>query len=113
MAKETIIIGCRLPNGLTLILRDTKGQEVKRVSINGMNKSLIKGVTYTTTVVDAEFWAAWKAAHSDYAPLKNGALFDAATDDQAKFKGVKEYGKEKTGFEPMPLQTMGIAPSKE
>lgn len=111
MAEKTIIVGCRLPNGLTLTLRNPEGKITTKVTVKGMNSSVIKGATYTTTPVDSEFWEAWKASHSDYAPLKNGAIFSATTEDQAKFKGTKEYGKVPTGFEPMNPEAHGVKPA--
>lgn len=110
MAKETVIVGCRLPHGLILTVKTASGEKVS-VTINGMNRSKIQGATYTTTVVDAEFWEQWKKSHVDYSPLKNGAIFAASTEDQAKYKGIKEYGKEPTGFEPMKQDDLGIKPA--
>lgn len=106
MAKETVLIGCRLPHGLTIKHpnSDRKGATAK---INGMNQSVIKGATYTTTSVDAELWAAWKAAYPDYTPLRTGAIFEARTEDEAKFKG-KELAKEKTGLEPLKQEDHGV-----
>lgn len=113
MAKETVLIGCRLPQGLTLQLRSPKGEVIGTSKVNGMNSSKIKGATYTTTAIDAEFWTAWKKVYSDYPAFKNGALFEANTEQQAEYKGIKEYGSVKTGFEPMKQDEAGVKPASK
>lgn len=109
MAKEIIIIGCKLPHGLTITHPLDKNV---KVTINGLNSSKIVGSTYVTTEVDADFWATWKAAYLDYAPLKSGALFEARTQTEAAAK-AKELAKEKTGFEPINPESLGVKPEKE
>jgi hypothetical protein len=100
MAK--ILIGCRLPNGLTLNLPEHKG-----VTLAGLHSSKIIGATFVATEVDADFWAAWKTVYSDYKPLKSGAIFEARSVTEADSKG-KELVKEKTGFEPMEPNSLGV-----
>jgi hypothetical protein len=106
MAREQIIIGCRLPNGLTLTHPVTK----KKVTIAGMNSSKIIGATYTTTPMDKEFWDTWKIAYSEYKPLQTGAIFEARSDSEAVSK-AKEMSKEKTGFEQMAQNAGGVKPA--
>lgn len=107
-----VLIGCRLPHGLTLnhpkYPRDIK----KRVTILGMNSSKIIGATFITTEIDSEFWKLWKTAHSDHPALANGAIFEADTEADAKAMG-KEFASEKTGFEPMLQEALGVSKSKE
>lgn len=103
MAKETVIIGCRLPNGL--VLHHPKNRELT-VSLPGTYETKTdSGVwmparPYSTTAVDAEFWAEWKAAHVGFPPLKNRAIFEARSDQEAGSK-AREAEKVKTGFEPI------------
>lgn len=107
MAK--ILIGCRLPNGLILQHPESKA----KVTIAGLHSSKIIGAKHITTEVDAEFWAAWKAAYaSDFKPLKTGAIFEAASASAAESK-AKELEKEKTGFEPMAKEALGVKPSEK
>lgn len=101
MAK--ILIGCRLPNGLTITHPVTKD----KVTIAGLHSSKIIGATHVTTEVDADFWETWKTAYSDYAPLKVGAIFVARSETEAQGK-AKELRKEKTGFEPMAQDAAGV-----
>jgi hypothetical protein len=105
MARETILIGCRLPNGLILHHPDsTKNVTVKLEgtlrppTADGL---YLPAKMFATTEVDAEFWALWKAAYVGFPPLKNRAVFEARSDQEATGK-AKEVAKEKTGFEQMP-----------
>lgn len=113
MAKETVLIGCRLPHGLTLTVRNAEGEIVATANVNGMNSSVIKGATYTTTPVDVEIWATWKKTYGpNFQPLKNGAIFEANTEDQAKFK-AKELVKVKTGFEALNPDEAAVKPRND
>jgi hypothetical protein len=103
MAKEMVLIGCRLPNGL--ILQHPKNRDIKVKLAGTYEAKSEEGLympprLYTTTPVDAEFWAEWKAAYVGFPPLKNRAVFEARSDDEATQK-AKDVKKEKTGFEGM------------
>lgn len=101
MAK--ILIGCRLPNGLTITHPVTKD----KVTIAGLHSSKVIGATHVTTEVDADFWETWKIAYPDYAPVKSGAIFVARNATEAQEK-AKDLRKEKTGLEPMPQDAAGV-----
>lgn len=103
MANKIIVIGCRLPNGLTLTHPITK----EKVTLAGKFASMIVGATHMTTEVDQEFWDTWKAAYADYTPLKSGAIFEARTVTEAKEK-AKDLVSEKTGFEPLAQNAGGV-----
>jgi hypothetical protein len=103
MARPTVIIGCRLPNGLTI----THPVSKQSATIAGLHSSKIIGATHVTTEVDQEFWDTWKVAYKDYAPLKTGAIFEARSETEALAKS-KELRKEKTGFEPMAQDAAGV-----
>ena len=94
MAK--IVIGCRLPNGLTLTHPITKD----KVTLAGLHSAKMIGSTHVSTEVDQDFWDVWKAAYKDYAPLKSGSIFEARNETEALAKS-KELRKETTGFEPI------------
>ena len=99
-----IIIGCRLPNGLTIAHPNTG----VKATIAGMYSSKIIGATHITTEVDAELWEAWKTSvGKDYAPLKSGAIYEARSATEALDK-AKDLRKEKTGFEPMAQDAPGV-----
>lgn len=104
--SKTVMVACRLPNGI--ILQNPKKPEIT-VKLNGTNKALIVGATYGLTEVDADFWAAWVAAHSQFPAYKVGAIF-AASDEKNVAAKAAEYALVKTGFEKMPQEdkTSGI-----
>lgn len=102
-----VIIGCKLPNGLTLI---HPAQPHERVTLAGLHSSKIIGATHVTTEVDQDFWDTFKAAHKDYAPLKSGAIFEARNETEALAK-AKELKKQKTGFEAMEPESAGVKPA--
>ena len=104
MPSNTILIGCRLPNGITL--SHPKDRNVK-VTLNGVSASKIIGATYNTTEVDAEFWADWYASYIDYAPMKNGSIF-VAHDPASAIDIGKDLEKTKTGLEPIPQDSNGV-----
>jgi len=101
---KTVLIGCKLPHGLIL---DHPLDVSKKVELAGLNKAIIIGADCATTPVDGEFWETWKTVHKDHPAIKSGAIFEARTTEEvkAKSKGLKE---EKTGFEPMPQEAMGV-----
>ena len=117
MAKETILIGCRLPNGI--VLQHPKNPNVTVELAGTYGKKTEAGiylppVQYSTTAVDAEFWAEWKAAHVGFAPLKNRAIFEARSEQEVGTK-ARESEKVPTGFEPMTHEDaakIGVKPYK-
>jgi hypothetical protein len=64
---------------------------------------------FATTEVDAEFWSAWKAAYVGFPPLKNRAVFEAKSEQEASAK-AKELKNENTGFEQMAKTAGGVKP---
>jgi len=63
MAKETILIGCRLPNGI--VLQHPKNPNITVELAGTYGKKTEAGiylppVQYSTTAVDAEFWAEYQ-----------------------------------------------------
>jgi hypothetical protein len=72
-----------------------------------LNKAIIIGADCATTPVDGEFWETWKTVHKDHPAMKSGAIFDARTTEEVEAK-IKELKAEKTGFEAMPQEAMGV-----
>ena len=106
MAKETVLIGCRLPNGLVLHHPKNRNITVKLVGTYATKTDsglFIPPQPFTTTQVDAEFWAEWKAAYVGFPPLKTRAVFEARSDQEAN---AKAKNTPKTGFEPMSKNTV-------
>ncbi len=112
-ATDKVIIGSKLPTGL--VLKHPKSPSLKIV-LKGLNSSKIIGATFVTTEVSAEFWEAWKAAHSHathpFQPLASGAIFE--TKNEASAGAVaKEYAKRKTGLEPLDPTAGGVKPASK
>lgn len=101
-AKVTVC--CSLPHGI--VLEHPQNPKIS-VVVNGLNKSQIIGASHVATEVDADIWEAWKAEHKDFPAIKVGALFAAKTADEAKGK-IDDMKDEKTGFERMPQNAMGV-----
>lgn len=112
MARETITICCRLPNGL--VLHNPQNRDLT-VKLAGTSSAPTEGglylpaKLYATTEVDAEFWAAWKAAYVGFPPLKTRAVFEAKSEQEASAK-AKEVQKENTGFEQMSKTAGNVRP---
>ena len=112
MPREKILIGCRLPNGLVLHHpqnRDLTVQIAGTCSAPTAEGLYLPPKMFATTEVDAEFWAAWKAAYVGFPPLKTRAIFEARSEQEASAK-AKEVAKEKTGFEQMAKTASGVRP---
>ena len=102
-----VLIGCKLPNGLTLKHPmfpgedvTLKGQNSAEIGLNGQRVLIPYGVTS----VDEDYWQSWKALHhtdkNPYGPIKSGAIFDAETTDA--IKGIaREQKDRKTGLQQM------------
>lgn len=103
-----IVVGCKLPNGI--ILENPLSPDQK-VELAGLNRVTIIGATYATTLVDADFWAAWSSAHKEFGPILSGAIFIAKSDaDLAAM--AREQVERKTGLEPMEQKSAGVKPAE-
>ena len=111
VGSSSVIIGCKLPHGLIL---DHPLAPEKKVVLKGKNSALIIGSDYGTTEVDGEFWETWKTVHNDFPAIRSGAIFEAGTVSELTAV-AGELTDEKTGFEPMPQEALGvkIADTKE
>lgn len=106
MARETVLIGCRLPNGLVLHHPTNRNLTVKLAGAYETRTEsglFIPPKPYSITAVDAEFWTAWKEAYVGFPPLKTRAVFEARSEQEAESK-ARNAEKVKTGFEPMSQQ---------
>lgn len=99
----TVLIGCRLPHGLTLTHPNPDVTE--KVTLAGTWSNPLRkpdhspAADYVVTPVDAEYWEVWKKAYHTYKPLRNGSIFEARSEQDAAAK-MKDLRKVKTGFEP-------------
>ena len=109
MAAKTVIIGCRLPQGIIL---DHPLAPEKKVELKGKNKALVIGAEYSTTEVDGEFWETWKTVHKDFPALRSGAIFEAKNANELVAVAA-ELEDETTGFEAMPQEAQGVKPASQ
>ena len=85
---DKVLIGCKLPHGLYLDLRDNRGEIKARVKLPGVagftlpnpdrkfkNPTTEHG--HTITPVDRDHWEAWKKAYPDFPALLSGAVYEA------------------------------------
>ncbi len=74
MSNTSVVVGCKLPNGLVLELGSRGSPNYKTVTIKGANSALVVG-GYGLTDVDGEFMAAWLKKHAWLPAVRNGAIF--------------------------------------
>lgn len=118
---ETVIVGCKLPQGLLL---EVDGITVRvngsaRYNMPRPNKKHLQlGVNVHAsdglTTLDRGFWEKWCEAHKDYGPLVNGHIYSSATMNKAKTMAEKTADA-KTGFEPLDPNKPGgqLQPTEE
>ncbi|MDK1195306.1 hypothetical protein QMW88_04050 [Cronobacter dublinensis] len=92
---ETVVVGCKLPNGLIV------EQGGYRVTLNGANTSNVIGGYGLTDGVDKDAFEKWLAVHKDQPYVKNELVFAQAKANSARDK-AKENAKVKTGLEGLP-----------
>lgn len=117
MAKEQVLIGCKLPHGLIMEIPDVgdllRPKPVgKRVILKGANSlrtnpNAAQGnFPYAVTLVDKDFWDAWLERHKDRPFITNRLVFVAKNEADAKAMG-KELLGERTGMESLSLEVDG------
>lgn len=96
-----ILVGCRLPSGIIL---EVPG--APHVVLNGQRQSqegreiiLLNADDYGVTEVDESFFESWKKLVTEnFGPLKNGLIFVAKNEKEAKAKN-KDLKSKPTGHE--------------
>lgn len=109
MAADVVYVGCKSPTGYVLNLTkyeimDEKSGSVRRIG-NDLATVTLKGNAfkqgtpdisingYVFTPVPKDFWTAWIADHADFAPLRDGFIIVANTEN-AGHAMAKERAKE-------------------
>jgi|HubBroStandDraft_1064217.scaffolds.fasta_scaffold66269_2 hypothetical protein len=107
-AKEQVMVGCKLPHGLTIQLNrktvNDEGKTIwqpfgKKVTLAGRNASQIVG-GFGMTSVDADFWDAWVEQNPTFRALENGLLFAEPRRDRAMDRAIDQK-EAKSGSEPI------------
>jgi hypothetical protein len=108
MAKEMVVVGCRLPNGLTI--HHPKDRSIS-VTLSGpavvLTDPRSSRFSFGLTPVDAQLWNLWFEAYKTNPIVQSNSVFAGKNEAEAIAKG-KELQKEKNGFEQMPQNAMGV-----
>lgn len=104
-----INVACKLPHGLALQVDG----DARRITLRGGNsRDAVAG--YGFTMVDQDFFNAWKKQVTpDFAPLKNGMIFESKTLAEAKDEAAEISADVVTGFEPTEPKKEGVEPTEE
>ena len=92
---ETIVVGCKLPNGLVV------EQGGYTVTLNGANSSNVIGGYGLTEGVDKDAFEKWLEVHKNQLYVKNELVFAQAKANSAQSK-ANENASVKTGLEGLP-----------
>lgn len=92
---ETIVVGCKLPNGLVV------DQDGYTVTLNGANASNVIGGYGLTDGVDKDAFDKWLEAHKNQPYVKKELVFAQAKANSAQSK-ASENASVKTGLEGLP-----------
>ena len=95
--NSTVIVGCKLPNGLHLDLRDKSG-DMKRVTLAGANDSRIVGGYGLTSGVSSEFMTEWFKKNAKHPAVVNSHVF-IHSDAASAVSMAKERREVATGLE--------------
>lgn len=97
MAAKIVVVGCKLPHGITI---EHPMDPTKKVELKGKNSAVIIGADYATNEVDGDFWEQWVAVNKEFPAVKSGAIFVAKSLTDAAAVAA-EFKDRKTGFEAM------------
>lgn len=100
MSKETVIVGCKLPNGI--IMQVGEATHV----INGFNHSNVIAGHGITNDVPKDLWEAWLKENKDRDLCKNGFIF-AHGEEVATKAEAKEKAATKSKTEPLEQKATG------
>ncbi len=92
---ETIVVGCKLPNGLIV------EQDGYTVTLNGSNSANVIGGYGLTDGVDKDAFEKWLSVHKEQPYVVNELVFAQAKANSAQAK-ASENAKVKSGLEGLP-----------
>lgn len=116
---ETILVGCKLPHGLNLDLRDAQGNITARVKLPGnsgftlpnpdrkfKNPTTVYGDTFTE--VEKDHWDAWLKKHKTHPAVVNGAIYAASQQEDAIVQ-ARNHEDENVGFNKIDPKRFGVS----
>ena len=105
MAKEIVMVGCKLPNGLIIQVGDKRAcLRGSAIPVQPRRKFVAPEMVLLDSLnpIDKELWDEFVAKMGpDYAPIKSGAIYAANNKAELMVK-AKDREKVKTGMEPLP-----------
>ena len=103
--SKTLFVGCKIPSGMLLQLRDPQHPNVvlEERALEGSSSPMqpyVKPQGLGITEVEESFWSAWSAwaKKEQYAPFVNGQIFAGATHAEV-YAQAKDKIKLYTGLE--------------
>ena len=86
MAKNTVTVACKYPNGLALPAVAGMPEGFVPPVLKGAythpsfqpTQGMLHSIAFGSTEVDADYWEAFKQQFSGWAPLKKGLIFASA-----------------------------------
>lgn len=101
---NTVVVGCKLPNGLIIEVGSPGADGYWRQQLKGSNDSRVIGGFGITEGVDEANFATWLKKHAFMPAVKNSLIFVHSTVESARDIAL-ERKDVKHGFEPMNPQT--------
>lgn len=117
--KKTVFVGCKLPHGLYLDLRDEQGNIIARHKLPGCsnftlpnpNRKFMGAPTVhgdTLTEIPGAHWEAWLKKNKNHPAIRSGAIYAAANQADATAR-AKEHQGDNVGFDRLnPEKQLGV-----
>lgn len=81
---KTVVVGCKLPNGLIIEVGSPGADNYWRVQLKGSNDARVIGGYGITENVDEENFGRWLKSHAFMPAVKNGLIFVHGTVESAR-----------------------------
>ena len=106
MSGKTVVIGCKIPNGVKI-----RGAG-KEFTLRGANQANVIGGYGITEDVPVEIWEDYAKAHAKSPAIVNELIF-AQKDARSARDAANERKAQKTGFEKIKAEDAGVKEDKE
>jgi hypothetical protein len=103
MSTETVVVGCKLPNGLFMELGKVGTDSYQRHRLNGSNAQgalVVPGTNYGVTTIPKDFMDAWMKKHQWLPAVRKQLIFVVGDMASAQAQAMDNQ-KERTGLEPL------------
>lgn len=119
--KINVVVGCKLPHGLYLDLRNAAGDIIARHKLAGNAgfslpnperkfKQVDTSSTFgdTMNIIPKDHWDEWRKRNKDHAALRSGAIY-VAKDHQDALAQAREHQGDNVGFDKIDPKRHGVA----